>query len=173
MKKAYELVLLLDTRLSQDEQKALQASIDAATKGIVVKTDDLGIQQLQYDLNDVRGNDKAHVISMAVEGTPAEVDAVYEAIKYEKGLLRYKVFSLKTLSDFHTFADLEKLSEGYYKEDEKRVQPKKSIYRKDENGTYITWKAVTILKQHITRFANMKKRSFTGVSVKQQKKIRK
>ena len=49
---------------------------------------------------------------------------------------------------------------------------KKSIFNK-ENEYLITWKAYALLKHFVNRFGNIKKRKFTKLSVKYQKKVRK
>ena len=57
--------------------------------------------------------------------------------------------------------------------DEKALNTKRTFFSRKENEVYITWKAVGLLKRHITRFADMKPRHFTNLGVSQQKKIRK
>ena len=46
------------------------------------------------------------------------------------------------------------------------------IFNKD-NEYLINWKAYPLLKHFVNRFGNIKKRKFTKLSVKYQKKVRK
>jgi len=48
----------------------------------------------------------------------------------------------------------------------------KSIFTK-ENEYLINWKAHTLLRHFVSRFGNIKKRKFTKLPVKYQKKVRK
>ena len=51
--------------------------------------------------------------------------------------------------------------------------PRKSFFSDLRNEYLINWKSIVILKRYMTRFWDIKKRKYTGVPVKIQKRIRK
>jgi ribosomal protein S18 len=56
--------------------------------------------------------------------------------------------------------------------DDKRFGNKISFLSHAENDKYINWKSIVILKKYLTRFGEIKPRSYTKNSVKTQKKLR-
>lgn len=50
--------------------------------------------------------------------------------------------------------------------------PKKTFFSDLRNEYLINWKSIVILKRYMTRFGDIKKRKYTGVPVRIQKKIR-
>jgi len=52
------------------------------------------------------------------------------------------------------------------------VRKAKNPFKNKENLDLINWKSVDLLRTYTTRFANIKPRKFTGLSVSHQKKVR-
>ncbi len=50
---------------------------------------------------------------------------------------------------------------------------KKTFFSDLRNEYLINWKSIVLLKRYMTRFGDIKKRKYTGVPVRIQKKIRK
>lgn len=171
--KHYELVVLFDPRQSGDDQKKVRSEVEEVIKDYLKQTDDMGLQDLMYDVADVRGNNKAYAVSYLLEADPSDAKNIEQAFKYFKGLMRVKLFVLTSADMYHDLKTLTKLAEEYEQSlDEKVLGIKKSFFSDVKNTKYISWKAFGLLKRQMTRFSDMKPRHFTGLSVSQQKKIR-
>ena len=169
----YELVILIDPRISADDQKSVKAEIDGVIKQYVKKSDDMGLQELAYDIARIRGNNKAYVMSFLLAMDAATAKTLQEQFKYFKGLLRVKLFKLTTEKYFHMSTELAKKTKEYEETlNEKSLVVKTSFFTDPKNAEYVTWKAAALLKHQTTRFANIKPKEFTSLSVAQQKKIR-
>ncbi|NOZ43734.1 MAG: 30S ribosomal protein S18 [bacterium] len=98
---------------------------------------------------------------------------IKETLLYDTSVLRYKIFLMKKEQKFHKYAELTKqmndLIEGRGKQ---RFGQKVRFFANSESVKYLDWKAIPMLKKYITRFGDIKPRSYTGNSISRQKKLR-
>ena len=168
----YDIVLLLDGKLSDTERKAVLDEVEKSLTNIIQK-DDLGLKTLEYDLHDKAGQDTAYISSYYVQASSAEIIEFRKQLVYNKAIKRYVVYKMTATQPTFVFNDLQdELNKTIEAWEEKRVGQKLSFFVDKKNQKYLTWKAIPVLKKYITRFGNIKPRKYTGNNVGTQKKLR-
>lgn len=105
MKKHYELVCVVDARLSvQDIQKQVK-TIESHLGGTEKDKDDMWLLPLAYPL---AGQDQAYFVSYHLELESEMIPALKRELLLEKGVLKFHLFSMKPTEPFLKFADLKK-----------------------------------------------------------------
>ncbi len=170
----YELVLVMDPKMNEAERKELLSSFETTFKANILETDDMGLQNLQYDLSRVKGRNSAYFMSYCLELEPSQVEEVKKMFLYSNAIYSYSVFKMNTTSVFWSFDKLNKeLTKIIDAWDVKRYGNRVSFYANNDNTKYLTWKAVVMLRKYLTRFGNIKPRAYTRNSVSKQKALRK
>ena len=170
----YELVILLDPKTQENERNELLSKFEEEFKGSIVEKDDLWVQQLQYDLWRVRNRNSAHIVSYYLTLETSKIDDVKKMFLYNNIIFRYSILKMSKEQQKWNFdklqKELTKIIEGW---DVRRFGNRISFFSLSENGKYINWKSVVMLKKYLTRFGNMKPRKYTKNTVSIQKKLRK
>jgi len=101
--KKYELVLMVDPSLKETDRKSLIKDLEKVLGSNILDTDDIGLQELVYDLGSKRGNNRAYFVSYYLQGDTTSLDEIRKALLYNKGILRYFLFSMTNTQPFHHF----------------------------------------------------------------------
>ena len=169
----YDVVLLLDAKLSDTERKAVLADMEKSLGKTILEKDDMGIQALAYNLSDKIGQNSAYMVSYYVQSPAADIIAFQKDLVYNKSIKRYVVYKMDVTEPFFTFAALNKelttIIEG---RDQKKLGQKLTFVADKRNAKYLNWKSIPLLKKYVSRFGNIKPRKYTGNSVSLQKKLR-
>lgn len=169
----YDLVLLVDASLSETNRKEVVTELETLIKKIIVKQDDMGLQQLMYNLWSKAWNDKAYVYSYYIEANAEDLDIIKKHLLYNKAIKRYYVFKMDKNEEFLIFSkvndELNKIIEAW---DPKKLWQKVTFFSDKKNEKYINRKSVVMLRKYVTRFGNIKPRAYTNNSVSTQKKLK-
>ncbi|MFA7298419.1 MAG: 30S ribosomal protein S6 [Candidatus Absconditabacterales bacterium] len=169
----YDVVLLVDASLSEVNRKEVVSEFEKLIKTNIVKQDDIGLQQLAYNLGDKAGNDKAYIYSYYIEAEAADLDMIKKNVLYNKSIKRYFIFKMEKNDEFMTFKktndELDAVIETW---DAKKLGQKVNFFSDKRNAKYINRKAITMLKKYVTRFGNIKPRAYTHNAVGTQKKLK-
>ncbi len=169
----YDVVLLLDASLSETNRKEVVSEFEKIIKKNIVDQDDMGIQQLAYNLANKAWNDKAYVYSYCIEAQAEDLDMIKKNVLYNKAIKRYFIFRIEKSENFVHFAKTnEELNAIIESWDSKKLWQKVTFFSDKKNDKYINRKAIPMLKKYITRFGNIKPRAYTKNSVSTQKKIK-
>lgn len=172
--KNYELVVLLQPQLSKDEhEKAVQEiqKLLADQGGKIIATDDMGMTTLAHDITKLKIK-QAYILSYHIELPGDKVQTLKSSFAITKGIIRFSFFLMAPKEAFVMFADINKKWEQEKDAKGKNIVVKKGLFEEKEMLTQINWKAVNLMKHYMTRFGNIKPRSYMGNRVKDQKKIR-
>lgn len=169
----YDVVLLLDAKLSDTERQALLADIEKSLGKTILEKDDIWLQALAYNLSDKIGQDKAYMVSYYVQAPAEEITAFKNNLVYNKAIKRYVVYKMNPTEPFFMFGalntELATIIEG---RDHKKLGQKLTFVADKKNAKYLNWKSIPLLKKYISRFGNIKPRKYTGNAVGIQKKLR-
>lgn len=169
----YEVVLLLDAKLSDTERQSVLGGIEKTLGTAIKEKDDIGLQALAYDLWERRGEDKAYIISYCVEAIPEDVLSFKKDLVYNKAIKRYVIYKMNTTEPFFMFEPVQKeLTTIIDWRDQKKLGQKLMFYADKKNAKYLNRKALPMLKKYISRFGNIKPRKYTNNPVSLQKKLR-
>ena len=169
----YDVVLLVDAKLSDAERKTLLADMEKSLGKAVLEKDDMGVQSLAYNLSDKIWQNTAYMVSYYVQAPAADITAFKKDLVYNKSIKRYVVYKMNATEPFFTFAALNKeLTTIIDGRDQKKIWQKLTFLADRRNAKYLNWKAIPLLKKYISRFGNIKPRKYTGNSVGLQKKLR-
>lgn len=169
----YDIVLLLDAALSDNERKTVLDEIEKSCKMEIIQKDDIGLKTLAYNLNDKAGQDTAYICSYYVQAPSTEIIEFKKQLVYNKSVKRYVVYKMTATQPMFVFNDLqEELVKIIASWDEKKLGQKLSFFANKKNKTYLDWKSIPMIKKYITRFGNIKPRKYTGNTVATQKKLR-
>jgi hypothetical protein len=106
-----------------------------------------------YDLFEIKGNNKAFLMSYYIDIDPAQVGEIKKYFLYNKMVFKHEVLAMKASEPFVNFAKNQKeLEDIMEKWDNKRIGNKVTFFSKKENAKYINRKSVVMLKKYITRF---------------------
>lgn len=105
MKKFYELVCVIDARLSMDEIRSQFALIENFVGDAKVAVDDMWLLPLAYPL---KGQQQAYFISYALHIETGLLSELKHSLSIEKAIMKFHLFSLKSAESFLKFADLKK-----------------------------------------------------------------
>jgi len=170
----YELVVMIDHTVKKNDREKIVLDFEAKLGKAMLKKDDIGIVQLEYDLRKNKWNDTAYVLSYYLELELDQLAMLKEEFQYNKFVLRTRLFKMRGDQEFMIFADLQKgletIIEGRGKQ---RFGQKLAFFSNNANTKYLTWKSIPMLNKYMTRFGDIKPRKFTGNSVLKQKKVRK
>lgn len=165
----YELVLLLNAKTSEAERKAFFADLEKQFP--IKEKDEIWIHELSFQLKD--GEDKAYFVSYYLELTPAQIKELKETLLYNKMLVRYELFKMNKDQPFFYFEKLQSVFDKAIEDiNDTKYGQKVTFFADKKNAKYINWKSIPIMKYYLTRFGNIKPRSYTGNSVATQKKLR-
>ncbi len=169
----YDVVLLVDASLSDTNRKEVVSEFEKLIKKNIIKQDDIGLQQLAYNLGNKAWNDKAYVYSYCIEAQAEDLDMIKKNVLYNKAIKRYVIFKMDKNDDFALFekvnAELNAVIETW---DAKKLWQKVNFFSDKKNEKYLDRKSVAMLKKYITRFGNIKPREYTHNSVGTQKKLK-
>jgi ribosomal protein S18/ribosomal protein S6 len=165
--------LMVDPSLKDADRKSLLKDIEVVLWSNLLDTDDIGLQELVYDLSGKRGNNRAYFVSYYLQWDAASLDEIRKTLLYNKGILRYFLFAMTNTQPFHHFAkvhnELVKIIDSW--EDTKFGQ-KLTFFVDKRNAWYISRKSLPMLQKYVTRFGDIKPRKYTNNSVQTQKKLR-
>ena len=105
MKKFYELVCVIDARLSMDEIRGQFTMIEGLIGDAKVAIDDMWLLPLAYPL---KGQQQAYFISYALHIETDLLTELKHALSIEKSIMKFHLFWLKSAESFLKFADLKK-----------------------------------------------------------------
>lgn len=169
----YDVVLLVDATLSETDRKEVISEFEKLIKKSIVQQDDIGLQQLAYNLGNKAWNDKAYVYSYYIEAQAEDLDIIKKHVLYNQAIKRYFIFKMGKNDIFAVFekvnAELNAVIETW---DAKKLWQKVNFFADKKNEKYLDRKAVAMLKKYITRFGNIKPREYTHNSVGTQKKLK-
>lgn len=169
----YELVLLLNSQVQEKERTSFLSKIENTFKDNIIQKDDIGLKETAYNINWKSGNNMLYYVSYYMNLDNAQLDELKKNLLYTNIVVRYEIFRMKKDDPMVEFAkvqeELEKIMDS---RDDKRFGNKISFLSHAENDKYINWKSIAILKKYLTRFGEIKPRSYTKNSVKTQKKLR-
>ena len=169
----YELVVILDPRLSGDDVAAARATVEGLVGASNIKdTDDLGLQHFTHNRKDNLQLNKGYVLSYAVEINPEDLDKINTELGYNKQVVRHAVFVLDHADDFAHFEKNVAAAQELADNEEWSIKKSLTIFADKKSDYLFNWKSVPLLEKFMTRFGDIKPRKYTGVSVSQQKKIR-
>lgn len=170
--KPYELVVLVDPRLTQDELKGVLKDVEDLTNGGIVSTDDMGLQQLQHEIHGKKALYQAFMVSYHVSLDPQKIAEIKTQLSYMKGVLRYVFFAMKENETFLTYEEVKAKAQELADSDQWVMKKRVSLFDAKANEELFNWKATPLLQKFTTRFGDIKPRKYTGITVKQQKAIR-
>jgi len=169
----YDVVLLIDAKLSEINRKEVVSDFEKLIKKTILIQDDMGLQQLAYNLGNKAWNDKAYVYSYCIEAEAEDLDMIKKNVLYNKAIKRYFIFKMEKNEEFVIFSkindELKAIIETW---DPKKLWQKVSFFSDKKNDKYINRKSVIMLKKYITRFGDIKPREYTHNSVSTQKKLK-
>jgi len=169
----YDVVLLVDASLSETNRKETVSEFEKLIKKDILEQDDIGLQQMAYNLSNKAWNDKAYVYSYCIEAEAKDLDVIKKNVLYNKAIKRYFIFKMDKTAEFVKFAkvndEIKTIIETW---DPKKLWQKVTFFADKKNGKYINRKSVAMLKKYITRFGDIKPREYTHNSVATQKKLK-
>lgn len=169
----YDLVLLVDASLSETNRTEVITELETLIKKIIVQQDNVGLQQLMYNLWSKAWNDKAYVYSYCIEAKAEDLDIIKKHLLYNKAIKRYYLFKIDKNQDFLIFSKVtDELNAIIETWDPKKLWQKVSFFSDKKNEKYINRKSVVMLRKYVTRFGNIKPRAYTNTSVSTQKKLK-
>ena len=83
--KNYELMFILDPKLSKEDIAKELSKIEKAVIGKIVKKDDWGIKELSYE---IKKEKKGYYIIYYVETNSESIDAINHLVRITKNILR-------------------------------------------------------------------------------------
>lgn len=170
----YELVIILDPRLSAEDVADARKNIENLIKTKHIKdTDDMGLQHFAHNMKDNLQLNKGYILSYAVEIDADTLASINTELGYNKQVIRHTTFTLHTLDDFIHFEKNLDTAQEFADNDEWSIKKSLTIFADKKHDYLFHWKSVPLLEKFMTRFGDIKPRKYTGVSVSQQKKIRK
>jgi len=170
----YDVVLLIDASLSETNRKEVVSEFEKLIKKNIVQQDDIGLQQLAYNLGNKAWNDKAYVYSYCIEAQAEDLDMIKKNVLYNKAIKRYFIFKMDKTDDFVTFQKVnDELNTVIETWDAKKLWQKVNFFSDKKNEKYLNRKSITMLKKYITRFGDIKPREYTHSPVGTQKKLKK
>lgn len=105
MKKQYELVCVIDARLSMEDIRAQMKAVENMVGEARFDTDDMGLLPLAYPL---KWQTQAYFVSYALDIATDLLTELKHNLSLEKGVIKYHIFSLKSSDAFLKYADLKK-----------------------------------------------------------------
>lgn len=168
----YELVIVLDPRLSQDDLAATTTAVEKLLGKGIVATDDLGLQNFFHHMTGKDGLDKGFMTSYHVTLESDDIDTIKTELGYNKNILRSEIFALKNADAFVLFEKNNEEAQKLAEDEEWSIKKRLTIFDDRSHDHLFNWKSTSLLKKFMTRFGDIKPRKYTGVSVAQQKKIR-
>jgi len=169
----YDVVLLVDASLSENNRKEVVSEFEKLIKKNIIELDDIGLQQLMYNLGNKAWNDKAYVYSYYIQAEAEDLDMLKKNVLYNKAIKRYVIFKMESTEEIVKFAkvndELKAIIETW---DAKKLGQKVNFFADKKNEKYINRKSVAMLKKYITRFGDIKPRAYTFNSVSAQKKLK-
>ncbi len=169
----YDVVLLVDASLSETNRKETVSEFEKLIKKTIVDQDDMGLQQLMYNLSNKSWNDKAYVYSYYIQAEAEDLDVIKKNLLYNKAIKRYYIFKMDKNEEFLKFAKVnDELKTIIDSRDPKKLWQKVAFFADKKNEKYLNRKSVAMLKKYITRFGDIKPRAYTNNPVSTQKKLK-
>lgn len=171
--KKYELVLLLNSQVQEWERNEFLSKLESSFKSSIIQKDDIGLKETSYELSGKSVNNMVYYVSYYMELDNSQLEELKKNLLYTNVVIRYEIFRMAKDQVLLDYAKLqEELQKIMDSRDDKRFWNKISFLSHAENSKYINWKSIAILKKYMTRFGEIKPRSYTKNSVKTQKKLR-
>lgn len=125
----YELVIMMDSRMSKKDTVQLQSDIESLFSGKILEKDDIGILDLAIE---VGWSKKAYFISYYLELETAAINVIAWELQLTKWVLRHVFYRLWAREKFLQFKDINKMfevtqEEKKLKENEKAFQDMDTI----------------------------------------------
>lgn len=125
MKKQYELVCVIDARLSMEDIRAQMNAVEKFIGDAKFDKDDMGLLPLAYPL---KGQMQAYFVSYALDIETGLLPELKHNLSLEKGVVKYHLFALKSAAAFLKYADLKKAYADMMpaepeEEDEEEIMP--------------------------------------------------
>ena len=105
--KKYELVVILNGRISQEDMQKALTEIEATFADGIQKKDDMWLQTMAYDFSGVTWNNRMYLVSYYLSIDPQLIVDIKKKIAYVKWLERYFFYSMKDDQPFYTMKELE------------------------------------------------------------------
>ena len=107
--KKYELVVLVQWRLSQDE---IDATLERVTgqlpDGAILETDVIGKKNMMYDFGGVTANNVMYIVSYYLELDPAAIAPIKKKFSFLDNIERYFFYAMDDNQPFYKMDELEK-----------------------------------------------------------------
>jgi ribosomal protein S18/ribosomal protein S6 len=172
--KLYELVIVLHPQLNDDELSAMHDKVSTILgPQTIQQTDNLGMRQFNHEMRDEKHLDKGFIVSHLVHIDPNNAPEIITQLNYEDKIIRHKLFAVSNKENFLIFDDIQDKAQELAEHEEWSVKKHVDIFNDRSYDTLFNRKALPLLKRFMTRFGDIKPRKYTGVSVAQQKIIRK
>lgn len=120
MEKQYELVCVLDARLSMEDIRAEIKAIETLIGKAKTDTDDMWLLPLAYPL---KWQTQAYFVSYALDIASDLLPELKHNLSLQKGVIKYHLFSLKSSEAFLKYADLKKAYEAMLPEENEPEAP--------------------------------------------------
>lgn len=124
MKKHYELVCVIDSRLSMEEIRTQQQAIESHLSDMKVDLDDMGLMTLSYPL---KGQNQAYFLSYYLSAEGSRIDGLKSELLLEKSLLKFHIFSMRNGEKFMKFSELKKAYQDSLPEVEEAVDVSEEV----------------------------------------------
>lgn len=124
MKKQYELVCVIDARLSMEDIRAQMKAVENMVGEARFDTDDMGLLPLAYPL---KGQTQAYFVSYALDIATDLLTELKHNLSLEKGVIKYHIFSLKSSEAFLKYADLKKAYAAMLPAEKEEVVDEKAV----------------------------------------------
>lgn len=171
--KHYELVLLLNVSLQEKDRKDFISGVETELKSSIIQKDDIWLLTTAHDLWEKKWNNKFYFISYYINADDEILKGIKQFFLYNKVVYRYFLFAMNKKDEMISLEknqeELQKILDNW---EEKKRWNKVTFFTKSENGKYISWKSLNMLKKYMTRFGDIKPRKYTDNKVSVQKKIR-
>lgn len=169
----YDVVLLIDASLSEIARKEVVSEFENIIKKNIIDQDDIGLQELAYNLSNKAWNDKAYLYSYCIQAEAKDLDIIKKNVLYNKSIKRYFIFKMEKNDEFLKYTkvsdELKIIIDGW---DAKKLWQKVDFFADRKNEKYLNRKSIIMLKKYITRFGNIKPRKYTNNPVIIQKKLK-
>lgn len=104
----YELVIVLNARIAEQEHAAAVKEVEGYLWDAVVQKDDIWTIDASYDMHRKKWNNKVYLISYLLEMDATKVAELKAQMKYTKWLERHFFYSMSNTDVYMTYAETQK-----------------------------------------------------------------
>ncbi len=171
--RSYELVVLLDPKLSEAESLEVSNHIESLLWDSIKQKDMWWTTELAYALNEDKKKTSASIVCYFLHLDPSSIMAIKKEFVFMKPIMRYSFFARSSTEKYLSKKELVSEIDVILEWQSEKIRKQKHFFKIAENQSYlIDRKNESLLKLFITRFGNIKPRKYTGLSVRLQKKMR-